>query len=186
MRTSIGSVGGAPSIGSFCRKSVMGGTVRQTASSRRPSTRMAPADTRMALARLPAAVSVRDASASCAPAGAPHTSINARNRGATTGRLPATDIGAKYAVRALCGADRDAELGFELRHEHIELAGDGADRVRLTEVDPRARQQIHRVIAPAGAQQREVPGDALPPLCFVGGPHVLHQARGGGEAGGVL
>src|SRR5688572_2551113 len=49
-RTSILSVGGPPSTGSFCRKSVTAGTSFHAASSTRPSTRMAPLATRTACA----------------------------------------------------------------------------------------------------------------------------------------
>jgi hypothetical protein len=51
-RTSIRSVGGAPSTGSFWTKSVTAGMPRQASSSRRPSRRNDSAATRMALACL--------------------------------------------------------------------------------------------------------------------------------------
>src|SRR6185503_14467673 len=56
MRTSIASVGAAPSVGSFWMKSVIGVAFCHASSSRRPSTRIDPFGTRVAVAclRLPA------------------------------------------------------------------------------------------------------------------------------------
>src|SRR4029453_3718024 len=55
MRTSIASVGCAPSVGSFWMKSVIGEAFCHASSSRRPSTRIDPLGTRVAVAclRLP-------------------------------------------------------------------------------------------------------------------------------------
>src|SRR6185436_4937191 len=41
------------------------------------------------------------------------------------------------------------ELLLETRHEHVELRGDSADSIRLTEIYAGACEKVHWIIAPA-------------------------------------
>ena len=78
------------------------------------------------------------------------------------------------------------ELRFEPPDEHVELRRHRADGIRLTEVDPRLRQQVHRVVAAAGAQQRQIPVHTAGSRGGVGGAEILHEPRGRRETRGVL
>src|SRR5437867_4845751 len=48
------------------------------------------------------------------------------------------------------------KLTLQLRDEPIELRRDRAHRVGLTQIHSGPREQVHRIVAAAGAQQRQV------------------------------
>src|SRR6185503_9913582 len=75
---------------------------------------------------------------------------------------------------------------FETSDQRVELRGYSSHRIRLTEIDAGAREQVHRVVAAARLQQREIAVDRVVPLPLVRRSDALHEPRGRREAGRVL